>query len=113
MGPGGWDIEVMVWNDYRYLGTLPPGAESTDSATIDGIDYYAWTYTGHTYIALAMKQPRTSGTLDFRHIFDWIVAKGWLAANTRLNWFEYGIEIAETNGKDLTFAVTDFSATGK
>lgn len=113
LGPNSWDIEVMVWNDYRYPAAMPPGADWTDEATIDGIDYYVWSYAGHDYIGLAMKQKRTSGTLNFRHVFDWIVAKGWIPADAPLHAFEYGIEIGETNGKDLTFAVTDFSVTGE
>ncbi len=60
-----------------------------------------------------MKEPKVAGTLNFRHVFDWIVSKQWIPANAPLHAFEYGIEIAETNGKDLTFAVTDFSVTGQ
>jgi hypothetical protein len=113
LGPGGWDIEVMLWTHYRYLATLPPGgAVATDSATIDGIEYYAWTY-GSDYIGLAMKKQQPAGTLNFRHVFDWIVSKQWIPANAELHAFEYGIEIAETNGKELTFGVTDFSASGQ
>lgn len=44
--------------------------------------------------------------------FDWIVSKRWMPADAQLHAFEYGIEIAETNGKNLTFAVTDFSVSG-
>lgn len=120
LGPGGYDVEVMVWNDYRYPAPLPPG-NATDSATptIDGQSYYAWTRPNgenKTYIALAMNPMHTSGSIEFRHIFDWLVAKGWLEGkgwvgkDIPLNRFEYGIEIGET-GTPMTFALTDFSVT--
>ncbi|WP_394824439.1 GH12 family glycosyl hydrolase domain-containing protein [Pendulispora albinea] len=112
LGPGGWDIEVMLWTDYRYLATLPPGGNETDRPTIDGQPYIAWAEPDHKYIALAMTQKKTSGTVNFRHVFDWLVSKGWVPANAPLHAFEYGVEIAETNGP-ATFSVNDFSVTSR
>jgi len=105
--------ELMLWTNYRYPGSLPPGdAQDKATATIDGQQYVAWKRgsTGSRYIALAMTPQKTAGTVDLKHVFDWLVSKGWLTGTDKLSAIEYGVEVSSTNGPQ-TFRLDDYSLT--
>jgi hypothetical protein len=105
--------ELMIWTNYRYPGSLPPGnaAEKT-TVTIDGQQYVAWRHgsPGSRYIALAMGPQKSSGSVDVLKIMDWLVSKGWLSGSDRVSAIEYGVEISSTNGPQ-TFHLNDYSLT--
>lgn len=100
--------EVMIWTDHRYPGPLPP-SNTVQKATYtspSGIVYTAWTRkngNGGDYIALVANQKMTDGTVDILKVFQWLIGLGWLKKTDTLAAINYGIEIASTGGKPLTF----------
>jgi hypothetical protein len=111
-----WNTELMIWTDHRYGGDrpapLPPGdAQETATVTIDGQPYKAWRRSNGSYIALVMDPMRSSGSVDLKKVFDWLVSKNWLQSTNTLQAIDYGIEIADTGGVPRTFYLNDFSLT--
>jgi len=53
----------------------------------------------------------TSGTMDLLAFFDWVIAQGWMPANSTLGQVDYGAELVSTNGAPATFTFTNFSVT--
>jgi hypothetical protein len=51
----------------------------------------------------------TSGTLNLRSSFDYIIGKAWIAPDSTLGAIDYGVELVSTDGSDATCEVTDFS----
>lgn len=106
--------EVMVWPDYVYPGPLPPsGALKTDTVTLGGITYVAWTRknsNGGDYIALVAKDKanmRSSGTIDLLAVFKYLTSLGWLKTTDTIAAVNYGIEISSTEQKPAVFRMND------
>lgn len=96
--------EVMIWNDnYHQV----PGGSVAGSVTFDGRSYTVW--KGGSYIAFEASTNFTSGTMNLLEIFKWIMAKGWIPANSTLGQVDYGAEIVSTNNAPATFTFSNFA----
>lgn len=107
--------EVMIWPDYRYAGPLPPsGALKTDTVTLGGVTYVAWTRknsNGGDYIALVAKdadQMRSSGVVDLLAVFRHLTSLGWLKPADTVAAVNYGVEVCSTEQVPATFYLDDF-----
>ncbi len=97
--------ELMVWTEnYNQV----PGGSKVTSVTLGGktYDVYKW---GSDYIAFVPKTTMTSGSLDLLQIFNWVIGKGWMPANSTLGQICYGVEIVSTGGSPARFDFTNFS----
>lgn len=122
---GAWGAlawELMVWTDHEYNGKLPPpNAVETDQPTIGGQKYIAWKRPlnpndKRPYIAFAMDPlvaEGATGTVDLLAIMRWCVSKGWLASTTTVAAIEYGIELANGDGKKRIHRLSNYNLTVK
>jgi hypothetical protein len=106
--------EVMVWPEYIYPAKLPPAnALKTDTVTIDGVTYIAWTRKNSNqgdYIALVAKDAanmRSHGTIDLLKIFKYLQGLGWLKTADTLAAVNYGVEISSTELTDQVFRINE------
>jgi len=51
----------------------------------------------------------TAGTVNLLAFFRWVIAKGWVPADSTLSQVDYGVEICSTNGAPATFTFRNFS----
>lgn len=111
--------EVMLWTHHRYNGPIPPrNAAEFTTVTIDGQTFTAWKRPLNTddprpYIALAMNPMKPTGSVDLLKVFRWLVDRGWLKGTDKVAAVEYGVEIANTEGAERTFALNDYTLTAK
>jgi len=98
--------EVMIWTENYHQ--VPAGSVLA-TVTFGGRTYQVW--KNGSYIALVATSNFTSGTVNLLEIFNWIMAKGWMPANSTLGQIDYGAEIVSTNGTPATFTFTNFSVT--
>jgi len=98
--------EVMIWVDnYKQV----PAGSKVATQTFGGHTYDVWRTGDGSYVAFVASANFTSGTIDLLQIFQWMMSKGYLAANATMSQIDFGIEICSTNGADATWQVTDFS----
>jgi hypothetical protein len=97
--------EVMIWTDNH--GQTPAGSNQA-TATIDGRSYAVWKTTGN-YIAFVASTNFTSGSMNLKDFFQWLMAKGWIGQNATLGQVDYGAELVSTNGVPATFTFSNFS----
>jgi hypothetical protein len=102
--PGGGSDEVMIWNENH--GQIPGGSPQ-GTVTFDGRTYTVWKGDGN-YFAFVANSTFTSGTLNLRGFFEYLMSKGWVPGNSTLSEVCYGVEVVATNGAE-TFNVTNFS----
>jgi hypothetical protein len=98
--------EVMIWTDN--FNQVPSGSVQ-DTVTFDGQNYKV--YKSGSYIAFVDTSNVTSGTVNLRSFFDYIIGKGWIPSTSTLGAIDYGVELVSTNGMDATFVVNGFSLT--
>jgi hypothetical protein len=98
--------EVMIWTD-NYKQT--PSGSQVETFTLDGQSYRV--YKAGSYIAFVVETNVTSGTVNLLSIFQHIITKGWIGANSTLGQIDYGVELVSTGGADATFEVNGFSLT--
>ncbi len=98
--------EVMIWTENFHQ---VPGGSVLATVTFGGRTYRAW--KNGSYIALVATSNFTSGTVNLLEMFSWIMAKGWMPANSTLGQIDYGAEIVSTNGTPATFSFTSFAVT--
>jgi len=96
--------EVMIWTEN--FNQVPTGSVE-GTVTLGGRTYTAWRQG--SYIALVATTNFSSGTVNLLQVFDWIMTKGWIPANSTLGQVDYGAEIVSTGGSPATFSFTDFS----
>jgi hypothetical protein len=100
--------ELMIWTEnYRQV----PAGGLTRTVSLNGRTYDVWKTSDNRYIAFVPKAVMTSASINLLEMMKWMVAQGWITANATLGQICYGVEIVSTNGKDETFAFTDFSIT--
>jgi hypothetical protein len=99
--------EVMIWTEnYNQV----PAGNKVDTVTLGGMKCDVWKANGSsTYIAFVPKSPVTSGTIDLHWLFNWIIAKGWIPANSTIGQICFGVEIVSTNNATARFTFTEFS----
>jgi hypothetical protein len=100
--------EVMIWTENFHQ---VPAGEKVATDTVAGVSYAVWKTKNNEYIAFVPETPMTSGTLNIRALFDYLIGKGWLSKTATLGQICYGVEIVSTEGQDATFTFTDFSIT--
>jgi len=98
--------EIMIWTENH--GQVPSGSVLA-TVTIGGRSYQV--YKSGSYIAFVAETNFTSGTMDLLAFFDWVIAQGWMPANSTLGQVDYGAELVSTNGAPATFTFTNFSVT--
>jgi hypothetical protein len=114
VGWGNGTTEVMIWTDNHKqapLGTTVATAMAFSGKTYDVYRYTSNSDGGVQVISLLSTALQTSGSVDLKAIFDWIVSKGWIGSNATVNQIGYGVEICSTDNQAATFYFTDFSVT--
>ena len=96
--------EVMIWNDNH--GQTPSGSVQ-GTAAIDGRSYTVW--RDGTYIAFVATSNFTSGDLNLRAFFQYLMSKGWLSGSATLGQVDYGAELVSTSGVPATFSFGNFA----
>ena len=61
------------------------------------------------YFAFVANSNFTSGTLNLRAFFKYLMDKGWIPGDSTLSEVCYGVEVVNTAGARETFNVTNFS----
>ena len=97
--------EVMIWTEN--FNQRPAGSIQA-TATFNGHTYDVWR-SGTSYIAFASRDTQTSGTMNLKAMFDWLMTKSWISQTTTVGQIDYGVEICSTNNAPATFEFTDFS----
>jgi Glycosyl hydrolase family 12 len=98
--------EVMVWTQNYHQ--VPAGSQEA-TATLGGHSYTVYRTSSGGYIAFVADQNSSSGTVDLLAIFNWLIAKGWIPADSTLGQICYGVELVSTNGVPATFSFNNFS----
>ncbi len=98
--------EVMIWTENHHQR---PGGSIQGTARVDGRSYTVW--RKGSYIAFVASSNFTSGTMNLLGFFTWVMAKGWMPANSTLSAVDYGVELVSTNNVPATFRFSDFSVT--
>ena len=97
--------EVMIWTEN--FNQRPAGSIQA-TATFNGHTYDVWR-SGTDYIAFVSRDTQTSGTMNLKAMFDWLMTKSWISQTTTVGQIDYGVEICSTNNAPATFEFTDFS----
>ncbi|TVZ03419.1 hypothetical protein EAS64_23775 [Trebonia kvetii] len=103
--PASGSDEVMIWNENH--GQIPGGSPQ-GTVTFDGHAFTVWKGDGN-YFAFVANSTFTSGTLNLRAFFQYLMDKGWIPGNSTLSEVCYGVEVVNTTGAQETFNVTNFS----
>ncbi len=103
--PSGGSDELMIWTNNH--GQTPAGSPMA-TVTIGGQTWTAWKGNGG-YMAFVANSNVTAGSLNLLAFFQWIIAKGWVPADSTLNQVDYGVEICSTNGAPATFSFSNFA----
>ncbi|HXC06989.1 MAG TPA: hypothetical protein VNZ86_19655, partial [Bacteroidia bacterium] len=101
--------EVMIWT--QALGKQADainGYPSLGTVTLSGVTYNVH-HNGNSYVALQMIPYKSSGTVDIKAIFNYLISKGIFPASSTLGAIDYGVEIVSTNGTNQTFTVNNFT----
>jgi hypothetical protein len=102
--------EIMIWTDnFKQV----PGGRYVEDATFDGRTYKVYKRSGSGYIAFVAAENFTAGTVNLLDMMKWVIAKGWLSAESTLNQICYGVEMVSTDDAEATFEVTAFSIDAK
>jgi len=103
--------EVMIWTQaLASQASAINGYKSIGTTTIDGVTYNVHE-NGNGYIALQAVPYNTSGTVDLKAVFNYLISKNIFPATSTLGQIDYGVEIDSTNGTNQTFKFTNFSIT--
>jgi hypothetical protein len=85
--------EIMIDND---VNNHASGADQGGTpVTIDGVAYHV-VYVNSGFIVFMMDNYVQSGSINFLHMFSWLVSKGWASWSDTLSMFAYGVEISWT-----------------
>jgi Glycosyl hydrolase family 12 len=103
--PDAGSDELMIWTNNH---GQTPGGSPMATVTIGGQTWTAWKGNGG-YMAFVAKSNVTAGSLNLLAFFQWVIAKGWVPADSTLNQVDYGVEICSTNGGPATFGFSDFA----
>jgi hypothetical protein len=103
--PSAGSDELMIWTNNH---GQTPGGSPMATVTIGGQTWTAWKGNGG-YMAFVANSNITAGTLNLLAFLQWIVAQGWVPADSTLNQVDYGVEICSTDGAPATFSFSDFS----
>jgi Glycosyl hydrolase family 12 len=103
--PSAGSDELMIWTNNH---GQTPGGSPMATVTIGGQTWTAWKGNGG-YMAFVANSNVTSGTLNLLAFLQWVIAKGWVPADSTLNQVDYGVEICSTDGAPATFGFSNFS----
>jgi hypothetical protein len=106
--------EVMIWTQNHKQ--VPPGSPVATRLTFPG----SYTGTWNLYVANANHylafvpangQVIPSGWVDVKSVLNYLVAQGRIPSGSTLGAVDYGVEVVDTGGSQVTFNCTDFSIT--
>jgi hypothetical protein len=97
--------EMMIWTENFHQR---PAGSVQATATFNGHTYDVWR-SDRDYIAFVSRDTQTSGTMNLKAMFDWLMSKGWISQSTTVGQIDYGVEVCSTNNAPATFEFTDFS----
>jgi hypothetical protein len=98
--------EVMIWTQNNGQS---PGGSNEGTVTLDGRSYTVWRTSNGGYVAFVANTNFTSGTMNLLDFFQWMMGKGWIAADSTLNQVCYGAELVSTNNVPATFTFSNYS----
>ena len=98
--------EVMIWTENFHQS---PSGSVEATVSLGGRGYHVWRTSSGSYIAFVADTNFTSGTVNLLQLFDWLISKGWIPADSTLGQIDYGAEIVSTNNIPSTFSFTNFS----
>jgi hypothetical protein len=100
--------EVMIWTEnYNQV----PAGDHVGTPMLGGRAYDDWRTSDGGYIMFKPTAVVTSGSIDLREIFQWLMEQGYIPGDSTLGAIDYGVEIVSTDGHDARFDFTDFSIT--
>ena len=102
--PSAGSDELMIWTNNH---GQTPGGSPMATVTIGGQSWTAWKGNGG-YMAFVANSNVSSGNLNLLAFFQWVIAKGWVPADSTLSQVDYGVEICATNGP-ATFSFSNFA----
>jgi hypothetical protein len=100
--------QVTIWLDN--YNRVPDGSQ-VQTMTLGGRTYDVWRTSDGTQTVLVSPVTYTNGNVDLLEILNWVIAQGWLAADSTLGQIDFGVEIVSTDGANATFQFDDFSIT--
>jgi hypothetical protein len=103
--PSAGSDELMIWTNNH---GQTPGGSPMATVTIGGQSWTAWKGNGG-YMAFVANSNVTAGTVNLLGFFQWVIAQGWVPADSTLSQVDYGVEICSTNGAPATFSFSNFS----
>jgi hypothetical protein len=103
--PNAGSDELMIWTSNH---GQTPGGSPMATVTIGGQSWTAWKGNGG-YMAFVANSNFTAGTLNLLAFFRWVIANGWVPADSTLSQVDYGVEICSTNGAPATFSFSNFA----
>lgn len=98
--------EVMIWNDN--FGQTPSGSVVATFSD-GGRTYNVW--KSGSYIAFVDKSNTTSGTVNLKNFFNFVISKGWIGSGSTIGQIDYGVEMVSTGGSPAKFVLNNFSLT--
>lgn len=98
--------EIMIWTDNFHQ---VPGGTYVEDATIGRHVFKVLKTPDRGYIAFVATPDFNSGALSLLDVMKWVIAKGWIPAESTLGQICFGIEIVSTDDKEARFEVAAFS----
>jgi Glycosyl hydrolase family 12 len=98
--------QLMIWNDNH---DQVPAGSVVATASFGGHTYKVW--KAGTFITFEATRNFSSGSMNLLTFFKWIMARGWIPANSTLSQIDYGVELISTNNAPARFTFSNFSVT--
>lgn len=98
--------QLMIWNDNH---DQVPAGSVVATVSFGGHAYKVW--KDGAFITFEATRNFTSGTMNLLAFFQWIMARGWIPANSTLTQIDYGVELISTNNAPARFTFSNFSVT--
>lgn len=101
--------ELMIWVDTSTERLQDNGSAVVDrSVAIDGQSYTYMNYGGRLPI-MVLNTDESSGTIDVLDVLKYWQSTGVIPADTTIGQLDFGWEICNTAGRQLTFQVTNYT----
>jgi Glycosyl hydrolase family 12 len=107
--PGDGSDELMIWTQNH---GQTPGGSPMATVNLDGQSWTAWKGNGG-YMAFVANTGASAGSLNLLAFFQWVIAEGWVPADSTLSQIGYGVEIVSTNGVPATFSFSNVSVSAR
>jgi hypothetical protein len=99
--------EVMIWTDNH---NQRPSGSKVGQVSLSGHTWDVWSASSNHYLAFVPTGGATvtSGTVDLKGFFDYLMTNGRLPSTSTLGQVDYGVEVVSTDGKPARWDFTDF-----